>query len=62
MTKKQDALRENVARKLCSSRGADPDAPITIVTIEGTQETFDPAWTGYLGIADEVIQLVRDGS
>lgn len=51
--------QEIVARMIAVWRGVDPDAPVTIVSPEGGQQDFDPAWQGYAAFADELIAAVQ---
>ena len=51
------SLREQYVRTICASRGADPDAPITIVYPDGSQAEYNPAWTGYVDLTDQLLAL-----
>lgn len=50
------ADEEKVARVIAMSRGADPDAPITIGNADGSVETFEIAWHGYVPLARLIAQ------
>lgn len=49
---------EQMARHICTRRGADPDGPITMGYPDGTSASFNPAWQGYADLAQELHDMV----
>lgn len=50
-------LAEQYARAICSFRGADPDAPLTMGYPDGTMAQFDEAWRGYAPLAEQLLEM-----
>lgn len=50
-------LHEQYARLICTTRGGDPDAPLSVVQADGTSVQFEFGWQGYADLAAALLAL-----
>ena len=60
MTLEREALREAVARAICSAQGTDPDAVLTGTDPDEGGAMAWVAWLDYLPEADAALRAVRE--